>query len=137
MLDTIEEALDAVSLGIDGLARAILLFSVWHGLDTAFRLASFEFSAQSVAVVASVGDERLPLANGVEHVVCAAAIMGLAGRQLEGHGQAVCVDQSVDLGGQPASRAPHASGVICVPSGGWRLGPLFFTFALLALAACW
>ena len=59
--------------------------------------------------------------------------MGLALGQLEFDWQTTRIDQSMDLGGQPASAAPHAAGSKVIHTGGLggRLAPLF------ALAPCW
>ena len=76
--------------------------------------------AERVAVVGAVGEEDLAGAEGAQHVGGAAAIVGLAFGQLQRDRQAVGVDEGVDLGRQPAPRAPHALGSSVVPSGGRR-----------------
>ena len=76
--------------------------------------------AQRVAVVGAVGDQDLAGPEPVEHVGGAPAVMSLPFGQLQRDRQAVCVDERVDLGRQPASRAPHALGSSIVPSGGRR-----------------
>ena len=77
-----------------------------------------EARPQRVAVVAAVGQEDLAFAETGEHVGRASPVMSLSGRQLEQNGQAVGVDERMDLGGQSAPRAPHAAGSSEVLSGG-------------------
>ena len=95
-----------------------------HGFDVGPGAARRERGAQCIAVIGRVGEQDLALAETVEHIGRALAVMGLAFAELEDDRQTVCVDQGVDLGRQPAARAPHASGVSSVPSGGVR-APLF------------
>ena len=84
---------------------------------------------QGIAVVGAIGQEDLARPEARQHVVGALAVMGLPLAELEGDGQTVGIDEGMDLGGQSAPRAPHASGSKLVPSGGLR--PPFLT-----LAAC-
>jgi hypothetical protein len=58
----------------------------------------------------------------LQHVGGAPAVVGLAFGELQRNGQALGIDQGVDLGGQAAARATPATGSV-----------VFFW----ALAACW
>ena len=78
--------------------------------------------AQRVAVIGAVGQQDLPRAQRVEHVGGAPSVVGLALGELQSDRQAIGVDQGVDLCGQAAARATHATGSF-----------VFFW----ALAACW
>ena len=87
--------------------------------------------AEKVAVVGAVGDQDLTGAEALKHVGGAPAVVSLSLGQLQGDRQAVGIDEGVDLGGQPASRAPHAAGVRSVPSRGVLRTPF------LPFAPCW
>jgi hypothetical protein len=93
-------------------------------LGMGFRLAIARRSprriAQSVGVIGPVGQKDIACTHAIEHVGGTAFVVGLARRDLEQDRQAVGIDQRVDLGGQPASRTPHASGVSSVPGRGLR-----------------
>jgi hypothetical protein len=65
---------------------------------------------QQVAIVGGIAEKNLALGETAEHVAGALAVMGLALGQLQGDRIGVGVDEGMDLGRQPTSRAPHASG---------------------------
>lgn len=113
-----EEALDAISVAIEERAEGGHVDAPWHRLDAAPGAAAGEVRAQGVAVIGAVGQQDLVLAEAVEHVAGTSTVMGLAFAQLQHDGQAIGIDERVDLGRQPAPRAPHAPGVRDVPSGG-------------------
>ena len=85
---------------------------------------------ERVAVAGAVRQQDLAGANLAQHVGGASPVVGLAFGQLQHHRQAVGVGQGVDLGGQPAPRAPHAAGESDVPRGG------VLQRHFLTLAAC-
>ncbi len=91
-----------------------------------------EFVSKPIAVVGAVRQQDLTSADVAQHVGGAATVMRLPLRQLQGDRQAISVHEGVDLRGQPAPRAPHASGVSDVASGG-----TFLDAPLLTLEACW
>lgn len=137
MLEVVEETLDGVAAGVGCATRAVLLFPVWHGFDAAADASAAEVGAQGVAVVAGVGDQRLAGFERAQHVAGAPSVVRLAGRQLERDWQAVGIDHRMDFRRQSAARAPHASGVNSVPSGGKRgFGAVLFR-PFLPFAACW
>ncbi len=129
VFEFVEEALDEVAVSIEKGAERRHRLSVRHRLDVGPGTPCRERGAQRIAVIGRVGEQDLAVADIIEHVGRALAVMGLAFAELERDRQAVGVDQGMDLGRQPAARAPHASGVSRVPSGGVRAP--FFT-----LAAC-
>ena len=67
---------------------------------------------ESIGGIGTVGQQDVVFPDDVEHVLRATAVMGLPGGQLEGGWHAVRIDQRVDLGGQAAARAAHATGSI-------------------------
>ena len=92
------------------------------GLTLAHAPRSARLLPQAVAVVGAVAQQDLARAQVIEHVGGAAPVVGLALGELQSDGQAIGVDQGVDLGGQAAARATHATGSV-----------VFFW----VLAACW
>ena len=94
-------------------ATASCSWQVWTAItlsrEAPGRAARGQVGAQGVAVVRAVGEQDLAVAEAVQHVDGALSIMGLAFGQLQRNGQAVGVDERMNLGRQSASRAPHAS----------------------------
>jgi hypothetical protein len=127
MLNLVEEALDEVSVPIEEGAEGRDVDAVGHGFDVRPSAALGQAFAQRVAVIGAVGEQDLADLKAGQHVAGAFAVVGLAFGKLERDRIAVCIDESVDLGGQSASRTPHASGWSVVPFGGFR--PPFLTFA--------
>jgi hypothetical protein len=70
--------------------------------------------------------EHVPVAQALQHVGSASAVMRLAGRQLQCDRQTIGIDQRMDLAGQPAARAPNAWDVSIVPGGGRGVLPTPF-----------
>jgi len=120
VLEFIEEPLDKIAVAVQEPAEGGDALASRHGFDVGPCAARGQIDAQRVAVIGAVGQQDLPASDTHEHVPRAAPVMGLALAQLERNRQTVGVDKRVDLGGQPAPRAPHASGVRDVPSGGVR-----------------
>ena len=125
VLELVEEALDAVPVAIQEGAEGELVDAAGERLNVGSGSLPGDGVAERVAVVGAIGEEDLAGAEGAQHRSGSAAIMGLALAQRERDGQAVRVDEGVDLGRQPAARAPHALGSSVVPSGGRCGGPLF------------
>ena len=101
--------------------------AVGHGLDVRPGAPLGQAVAQRVAVVGAIGEKDLAGPETVQHVTRTLAVVGLAFGELERDRIAVRIDEDVDLGGQSASRTPHASGWSSVPFGGFRTP--FLTFA--------
>lgn len=118
VFELVEEALDEVAVSVEEPAERWWSEPAGHGFHIGPGTACRERLAHEVAVIGPVGEQRLAVADAVEHAGGAAAVMGLALGQFEADGQAMGIDERVDLGGQPAPRAPRASAVSCVPSGG-------------------
>src|SRR5690606_9122992 len=130
VLEFVEEALDEVSVTIKKGTESRRVEASGHRFDARPGAAFLDRLTQSVGVVGAVSEQDVSLAQTVQHIERASAVMGLAGRELEGDGPPLGIDQGMDLGRQSTSRAPHASGVRLVPNGGFR--PPFFAFA-----PCW
>lgn len=130
MLELVEEAFDQVAVAVEPGAEGRDVYPVRHGFDVGPGAALGHFHSQGVTVIASVGEQDLVCAEAVQQISSTATIMRLAFSQLERDGVAVGVHHGVDLGGQSAARAPHASGRSDVPSDGFRRTPF------LTLAAC-
>lgn len=125
-----EEALDEVAISVEEAAEGRDVPAVWHRLDVGPGAAGRQIGSEGVAVVGTVGEQDLAVGEGGEHIGGTPAVMGLAFAQLQRDRQSVGIDQGVDLGCQPAPRAPHAAAVSCVPNGsiGGVQAP-FLTFA--------
>ena len=80
------------------------------GLTLAQAPRAARLKPQGVGVVGAIGQQNVATAEGAQHVVGAASVMGLALGDLQRDRQAAGVDQRVDFGGQPAARATHATG---------------------------
>ena len=120
MLQPIEEALDEIAETVEEGAESRDIDASRHRFDIGPGAAVRQILAQCVAVIGTIRREDLPLADFAQHVGGASAVMSLAFRQLQSDRQAIGVDKGVDLRGQTAPRAPHASGVSAVASGGIR-----------------
>ena len=127
-----EEALDEVAISVEEAAEGRDVLTVRHRLDVSPGAAGREVGPEGVAVVGPIGEQDLAVGEIAEHIGRAAAVMGLAFAQLQRDWQPIGVDQGVDLGRQPAPRAPHAAGVSAAPNGG--IGGFLTPF--LTFAAC-
>ena len=133
MFKLVEEAFDEVSETIEIWAECRKVDAPGHRLDVGPGAAIGQSLAQGVAVISAVGEQGLAIANAAQHIGGAAAVVSLARGEFERDRIAVGVDDGVDFGGQPASRAPHALGSRQVPSGG---AGGFLRTPFLTLAAC-
>jgi hypothetical protein len=116
-----EEALDQVSLSIEPLAEARLPFTVGFGWDVGRGALLLDKRADAIGVISLVGEDDGAGTKVVEQPICDLNVMRLPGCQPEPDREALCIDDSVDLGREPASAATEA--MICTP--------------LFAVAACW
>jgi len=130
VFELVEDAFDEISKAVEIWTERGDVDAPWHRFDVGPGPSFVEGLAQGVAVVGAIGEQNLARGEAIEHIGGAAPVVRLACGQLEGDGQAIGVDEGVDLGGQSAARAPHASGVRDVPSGGVLKTPF------LTLAAC-
>src|SRR3546814_7305798 len=122
MLEFAEETLDEVAIAVEERAERRDALAVRHGLDAGPCAAFGQGRAHGVAVIGAVAEQDTALAKAVEPVAGAAPVMRLSFGQFEQDRQTERIDQCMDLGGQPAARAIHATG-----------SAIFF----LALPACW
>ena len=132
VLELVEEPLDPIAVAIKQAAEGGDGPAVGHGLHVGPCALFGQGAPEPVAVVTAVGEQDLSFADAAQHVERAAPVVSLAFAQLQEDRKPVGVDPRVDLRGQPASRAPHASGVRLVPKGGIR----FREPPFLMLAAC-
>lgn len=132
VLEFVEEALDDVAISIEEAAESGDMNAVRHRLDVRPCAAFVKGLAHPVAVISAVGEQNLTVAEIIQHVVGAPAVMRLAFGELELHRQAVGVNESMDLCCQSAARTPHASGSNDIHTGG--AGGLRTPF--LAFAPC-
>ena len=121
MLQLREEALDQVALAVESLAEARLPAPVALRRDIGRGTLLLDQIADAVGVIGLVGQHDGARAEMVEQSVGDLPVVRLPCRQTEPNGEALRIDNDVDLGREPASRATET--VICAP---------FF-----AVAACW
>ena len=94
-----------------------------HRLDVGPGAALRQALAECIAVIGAIGQQGLAGTEAREQIARALPVMGLAFGELKRDRIAVGIDDGVDFGGQPASRAPHASGWSVVPFLGLRRAP--------------
>lgn len=131
VFELVEEAFNQVSEAIKERTEGWNVDTSGRGFDVGPGAAFGEGAAQEVTIVGAIGDQDLSLADCFEEFGSAPSVMSLPLREFERDGIAIGIDERVDLGRQPAPRAPHASGCREVPSGG-----AFLWTPLLPLAAC-
>ena len=112
MLDLAEEAFDEVAVSAEELAEGRDVFAVGHGSNVGPRPLLGQTVPSFIAVVGPVAEQDLPRTEFVEHVVRGSSVMGLSLGQLEGDGAVLGIHQGMDLGGQAAARATHATGSV-------------------------
>ena len=120
VLQFIEETLDEVTEAVEERAEGGNINPSRHRLDIGPAAARCHVFAQRIAIVGAVSEKDLTLADVAQHICSAAAIVGLAFRQLQCDRKAIGIDKSMNFRCQAAPRAPHASGVSVTPSGGVR-----------------
>src|SRR3546814_3122874 len=75
-----------------------------------FCYCCFFFFKQKTAYEMRISDWSSDVCSSDLHGICAVPVIGLAFAQDEADRQAIGIDHGVDLGGQPAARAAHATG---------------------------
>ena len=106
VFELVEEAFDEIALPIQDLAVASRHPAASGRRDAGSDAALAQEFAEPVGVVGFVGDEATMGRNHVEQSAGGAKIVCLAGGQDQAHWQATAVDHGIDLGRQPAARAP-------------------------------
>ena len=97
-----EEPLDDIPITVEEAAEGGHVRPCRHWFDAGPAAFLLHPPSQSVAVIGGVGEQDLAFAKIVQHVLGASAVMGLTGRELQLHWQAVRIDEGVDLGSQAA-----------------------------------
>lgn len=110
MFEFVEEPLDSVALPIDPGAEWKCFDAVRHGADVGPCAPRRHFGAQGIAVISAVGEQDVSGTEGFEHIGGRASVVGLALGQLEADRSSLGVNECMDLGGQAAARATHATG---------------------------
>ena len=105
-----KEGLDVIALSVKPATEDRRIDTVRHGANISPRPAFGEARAKGVGIISPVRQENGSGPHGAEHVLGAAPVMGLAGRELERNGQTRGIDERVDLRRQAAPRATHATG---------------------------
>jgi hypothetical protein len=83
LLEFAEEALEEIAVSIDVGAEGRPTLAVRHGLDVGPGATCCHLDPERVAVIGTVGKQHIAIAEGGEHIDSAAAIMRLAGGELE------------------------------------------------------
>jgi hypothetical protein len=117
-------ALDAVAPGKAAMIEHARGFAVGLPRDDGARAAQIQLCAQAVGVIAFVGEKlaRRGLAKR-EQVRRGGDVGGLAGRQVLGERQSVCVRQDMDLGREPAAGSAQGIQMLVAfpaPALSWR-----------------
>lgn len=100
VFEFVEESLDQVAVAVEERAEGGRVDAPLERLDVGPRAAVFDLLSDRVAIVGAVGDEDLAGLEPVDQGRRTAPVVRLARRQGDRHGQAVGVDQRMDLGGQ-------------------------------------
>ena len=113
MFDFVEEAFDEIAVAIEERARRP---DVGRRLGIGLTLAQAprcgRVLAQRVAIVGGIGEQDLALDQRVEHVAAARPSWAWPSVSLSAIGRPLGVDERMDLGGQAAPRATHATGSV-------------------------
>lgn len=120
VLQLVEEAFDEVPVAIQEGAEGRLPLAVRLRLDVRPGPPLGEAVTQGVAVVGTVGEQDLPLAEVAQHVGGAPAVVRLALGELQRDRRPLGIDERMDFGRQAVARATHAT------------GPVVFSWALAA-----
>jgi len=112
VFETIEEAFDQIAVSVKEGAEGRASPAVFHRAYVRPGAAGRHLGPQRIGVVGPIRQQDIAVAQGLEHTLCTAAVMRLAGGQLERDRQTLGIDQRVDLGGQAATRTAHATGSV-------------------------
>ena len=109
VFDFVEEALDEVSLAVQGLVEMVRGYAVGLGRDVGPEPVPQRGFAQGVAVIGSVRQQNAVAVQRGEKVFDGGAVMALPGGQEKVDRIAAGVDQGVDLRRQTAPGTSHAA----------------------------
>ncbi|HTQ12704.1 MAG TPA: hypothetical protein VMH86_02420 [Rhizomicrobium sp.] len=110
MPEFVEEALDEIAFSVMALVERRQVHAVGHEPDIGACAACRQFQPQGVGIVAPIAQQDIAATERSQHVLSTGSVMGLTFGDLQQDGQATGIDEGVDLGGQSASRATHATG---------------------------
>lgn len=110
LLELVEEALDTVTLLVDGAIVAMLMPTLRHGRDDRDGTGIEDGVVQPVGIIGAIGQHMLGV-QAVDQGFGLADIAVLPGRADETHGVAERFDGSMELGGQAAFGATQALGI--------------------------
>ena len=105
MLELVEEALDEVTLAIEGEIATAGRLAVGFGWDHRRDASLGQHVDEGVRVEGLIAEQGLWI-DGFQQRFGAGQIVGLPGRKLDLDGIAERIDQGVDFGGQSTARAP-------------------------------
>jgi len=109
VLDTIEEALDAVTGSVEDGAEGGFPATMGHRRDVGRSTGGFDLAAQPIGVISLVGEDDGAFAQMAEQLGGGWTVARLARRQQQLDRQAAGIGQGMDFGGQPATRAAHTA----------------------------
>src|SRR6185437_13544928 len=105
ILEAIDEALNAVSQGVERAVDRVLHTAVLFGWDFGGSTPRADIVADRVAVVAAIGEQHVRVDVMLGHQIeIGGAVVGLPGRQKETDRKTLSVGPKVDLGREAAAR---------------------------------
>lgn len=106
VLEFVEETLDAVAHGVEGVVDAVLDTAVTFGGDLGRAAAGSNFVADRIAVVALVGQHDVRIGIVLGHQIAeGGAVMGFTRREDQGERKTLSVGPSMDFGRKATARA--------------------------------
>ena len=109
MLDAIKEPLNPVAEFVGARAEGWGVEPMVERADIGIGAPVRDLGAQSIAVVAAIGEQNTVCTERAEHIFAGLAVVRLAFGQLERDREAVAVDDRVDFGRKPAAGTAHAT----------------------------
>ena len=103
VLELVEEALDEVALFVGPLGEGNVIGSVGFGRDAGSAILVLDDVAYPVGVIGTIGEHDGTLGQIVEEQLRHRGIVGLSGRELKLHRQAVADDTGMQFAGQSST----------------------------------
>jgi hypothetical protein len=110
LLELGEEAFDAPSLFVGDAIIAVLIFAMAAGRDDRLAALLVDEIVQAVGVIGAVG-QNLAGWDATDQIAGGRHVVLLTGTEDEADRQAKRIDYGMDLGAEPASRAPESLGL--------------------------
>lgn len=108
MLDLVEEALDAVAVGVGLPTDGALDLAVRFGRDNWLDAPAFEVVPDGIAVIAFVGEHGDGIGRVLIHeVVIGCHVRGLAGCHAEADRETLRIRSGMNLGREPTARTAN------------------------------